>query len=127
MKFPPESILMSRAPSGSGCPESSSQAPSNCFLNMRLRLFVTKQVTGQWPVRLQQAKNDAQGTAMTGKVHPSHGISRASMAIAAISTIVEWYDFTLYLYLATILARVFFGGGEASLVTTLAGFAVAYV
>lgn len=49
------------------------------------------------------------------------------MAIAAFSTIVEWYDFTLYLYLATVLSRVFFGGGEASLVTTLGGFAVAYL
>ncbi len=49
------------------------------------------------------------------------------MTIAAFSTIVEWYDFTLYLYLATVLSRVFFGGGAASLVTTLAGFAVAYL
>ena len=49
------------------------------------------------------------------------------MAIAAISTIVEWYDFTLYLYFATILSRVFFGGGQDSLVLTLAGFAVAYL
>ncbi len=55
------------------------------------------------------------------------GISRASMAIAAISTVVEWYDFTLYLYFATILSRVFFGGGTASLLVTLAGFAVAYL
>ena len=37
-----------------------------------------------------------------------HPISRASMAIAAVSTIVEWYDFTLYLYIATVLSRVFF-------------------
>ena len=49
------------------------------------------------------------------------------MAVAAFSTIVEWYDFTLYLYFATVLARVFYGGGEASLATTLAGFAVAYL
>ena len=56
-----------------------------------------------------------------------HGISRGSMAIAAISTVVEWYDFTLYLYLATVLSRVFFGGGAASLATTLLGFAVAYL
>jgi len=54
-------------------------------------------------------------------------VSRASTAIAAFSTIVEWYDFTLYLYFATVLSRVFFGGGEASLLTTLAGFAVAYL
>ncbi|HXG81971.1 MAG TPA: MFS transporter [Sphingomicrobium sp.] len=55
------------------------------------------------------------------------GISRGSLAIAAFSTIVEWYDFTLYLYFATVLARVFFGPGEASLLVTLGGFAVAYL
>lgn len=49
------------------------------------------------------------------------------MAIAAFSTVVEWYDFTLYLYLATVLSRVFFGGGEGSLSFTLGGFAVAYL
>jgi len=55
------------------------------------------------------------------------GMGRASIAIAALSTVVEWYDFTLYLYLATVLSRVFFGGGDAALVTALAGFAVAYL
>ncbi|MFL6752317.1 MAG: MFS transporter [Sphingomicrobium sp.] len=58
---------------------------------------------------------------------PHRGVSRASTVIAAFSTIVEWYDFTLYLYFATVLSRVFFGGGEASLLTTLLGFAVAYL
>lgn len=48
------------------------------------------------------------------------------MTIAALSTVVEWYDFTLYLYFATVLARVFFGGGETSLLATLAGFAISY-
>jgi MHS family proline/betaine transporter-like MFS transporter len=50
-----------------------------------------------------------------------------SLAIAAFSTIVEWYDFTLYLYFATVLARVFFGGGSGSLLVTLGGFAIAYL
>ena len=54
-------------------------------------------------------------------------MSRASMAIAALSTVVEWYDFTLYLYLATLISRVFFGGGTAGLLTTLGGFAIAYL
>jgi MHS family proline/betaine transporter-like MFS transporter len=58
---------------------------------------------------------------------PHQPVSRASLAVAAISTVVEWYDFTLYLYLASVLARVFFGGGQASLATTLLGFAVAYL
>lgn len=57
----------------------------------------------------------------------AHPISRASMAIAAISTIIEWYDFTLYLYLATVLSRVFFGGAKGSLIVTLAGFALSYL
>jgi MHS family proline/betaine transporter-like MFS transporter len=55
------------------------------------------------------------------------GISRASLAVAAFSTIVEWYDFTLYLYFATVLSRVFFSAGKFALLTTLAGFAVAYL
>ncbi len=54
-------------------------------------------------------------------------MSRGSLAIAALSTVVEWYDFTLYLYLATLVSRVFFGGGAAGLVTTLGGFAIAYL
>ena len=54
-------------------------------------------------------------------------MSRGSLAIAAFSTIVEWYDFTLYLYFATVLSRVFFGPGETSLLVTLGGFAVAYL
>lgn len=58
---------------------------------------------------------------------PTATISNRSIAIAAFSTIVEWYDFTLYLYLSTVLSRVFFGGGAAALATTLGGFAIAYL
>ncbi len=54
-------------------------------------------------------------------------LSSRSIVVAAFSTIVEWYDFTLYLYMATILSRVFFGGGAGSLIDTLAGFAIAYL
>jgi MHS family proline/betaine transporter-like MFS transporter len=50
-----------------------------------------------------------------------------SLGVAAFSTIVEWYDFTLYLYFATVLARVFYGGGRGSLLLTLGGFAIAYL
>lgn len=59
--------------------------------------------------------------------HHHRPVSRGSTAIAAFSTIVEWYDFTLYLYFATVLSRVFFGGGAQSLIITLAGFAIAYL
>jgi MHS family proline/betaine transporter-like MFS transporter len=54
-------------------------------------------------------------------------IARRSMVVAALSTVVEWYDFTLYLYFATVLARVFFGSGAQSMFETLGGFAVAYL
>src|SRR5580658_5578162 len=58
---------------------------------------------------------------------PKGSVSGASIAVAAFSTVVEWYDFTLYLYFATVLSRVFFGPGEAALSTTLATFAIAYL
>ena len=64
---------------------------------------------------------------MSRPVPGTRPVSRGSMAVAAFSTIVEWYDFTLYLYLATVLSRVFFGGGESSLLVALGGFAVAYL
>ena len=46
---------------------------------------------------------------MTDSHIPEKTVSRASIAVAAFSTVVEWYDFTLYLYFATVLSRVFFG------------------
>ena len=58
---------------------------------------------------------------------PRTSISRASIAVAAFSTVLEWYDFTLYLYFATVLSRVFFGAGEIALTATLASFAIAYL
>jgi MHS family proline/betaine transporter-like MFS transporter len=58
---------------------------------------------------------------------PRDRVSRGSLIVAAFSTIVEWYDFTLYLYFATVLSRVFFGGGAGALIVTLAAFAVAYL
>lgn len=54
---------------------------------------------------------------------------RRSLALAALSTVVEWYDFTLFLYMATVLSRVFFPaeGTQDAVLTTLLGFAVAYM
>ena len=42
-----------------------------------------------------------------------------SMLIAAFGTIVEWYDFSIYFYVATILTREFFGDHPNSLLLTL--------
>ncbi|MET1111992.1 MAG: MFS transporter [Allosphingosinicella sp.] len=58
---------------------------------------------------------------------PDPKLHRRSIAVAALSTMVEWYDFTLYLYFSTVLARVFFGPGAQSLIATLGGFAIAYL
>lgn len=58
---------------------------------------------------------------------PDPALHRRSIVVAALSTVVEWYDFTLYLYFSTVLARVFFGPGAGSLVAALGGFAVAYL
>src|SRR4051812_44264035 len=54
-------------------------------------------------------------------------LPRASLVVAAFSTVVEWYDFTLYLFMTTVVSRVFFGSGADSVLTTLAVFAIAYV
>jgi MHS family proline/betaine transporter-like MFS transporter len=57
----------------------------------------------------------------------THRVSYRSLAVAALSTVVEWYDFTLYLYFATVVSRVFFGGGSTGLAAALGGFALAYL
>ena len=65
---------------------------------------------------------------MTGaEHHETPVLPPRSLTVAAFSTIVEWYDFTLYLYFATVLSRVFYGGGSGSLLLTLGGFAIAYL
>jgi MHS family proline/betaine transporter-like MFS transporter len=55
------------------------------------------------------------------------GQSRLSLLVAAFGTVVEWYDFSLYLYVAPVLTRVFFGGDGRDLVLTFGVFATAYV
>jgi MHS family proline/betaine transporter-like MFS transporter len=51
------------------------------------------------------------------------------VVVAALGTIIEWYDFSLYVFLAPIYARVFFPGVEGldGVVATLAIFAIAYL
>lgn len=57
----------------------------------------------------------------------THGTPAVALAAVGASTVVEWYDFTLCLYFAPTLARVFFGAGSQALGDTLAGFAIAYL
>jgi MHS family proline/betaine transporter-like MFS transporter len=75
---------------------------------------------------LDNESNASPGTFLTPRA-PAQTVPKTSLAIAAFSTVVEWYDFTLYLYLAPILARVFFPGSAHSIVVVLAGFALAYL
>lgn len=66
-------------------------------------------------------------TTYTPTLSQADSVSKKSLAVAALSTIVEWYDFTLYLYFATVLSRVFFGESKTSLLITLGGFAISYL
>ena len=76
---------------------------------------------------INPAVPDPQGPPAAGDAATDHPLPRASIVVAALSTVVEWYDFTLYLFMATVLSRVFFGDGSQSILTTLAVFAIAYV
>jgi MHS family proline/betaine transporter-like MFS transporter len=64
---------------------------------------------------------------LRGSVSPVEPRRAVAMMAVGLSTVVEWYDFTLCLYFAPTLSRVFFGPGEAALSDTLAGFAIAYL
>jgi len=55
--------------------------------------------------------------------------TRRGVVVGALGTIIEWYDFSLYVFLAPIYARVFFPGAEGidGVIATLGIFAVAYL
>lgn len=54
-------------------------------------------------------------------------VSRGSLTVAGMSTVVEWYDFTLYGYFTPVISRVFFGGGTSGVAATLLIFAASYL
>jgi MHS family proline/betaine transporter-like MFS transporter len=53
-------------------------------------------------------------------------VMRRSIWIAAFGTVVEWYDFSLYLYLTPVMGRVFFHS-EHSTIRAYLVFAIAYL
>lgn len=63
----------------------------------------------------------------TAKLDEHPGIPTSSLAVAGSSTVIEWYDFTLYLYFTTVISRVFFGGGDKGTGLTLLIFAGTYL
>ncbi|MGO1810778.1 MAG: MFS transporter [Canibacter sp.] len=52
---------------------------------------------------------------------------RSSMLVAAFGTVVEWYDFSIFFYVATSLTNVFFLGNDNSLLLTLGIGAAGFV
>lgn len=52
---------------------------------------------------------------------------RLSMAVAASGTIIEWFDFSLFFYLATHLSTTFYPGMENSLLIVLATGAIGFI
>ena len=52
---------------------------------------------------------------------------RRDVLLPSLGTMLEWYDFSLYIYLSPILARLFFPSEDQldALLATLAVFAVA--
>jgi len=54
-------------------------------------------------------------------------LPRRSLFVAGMSTVIEWYDFTLYLYLTAVISRVFFAGGAEGTAMTLLVFAATYL
>ena len=55
--------------------------------------------------------------------------SRKAIWAAAIGNLLEWYDFGVYAYLASLIAAKFFPGTDptASLLAAFAAFGVGYV
>ncbi len=59
----------------------------------------------------------------------SHAQSRRAAASGFVGTLIEYYDFSLYGYMAVVIAPLFFPGGDptVSLLAALAVFGTAYV
>ena len=57
--------------------------------------------------------------------HPK--LPARSLVVAGMSTVIEWHDFTLYLYMTSVISRVFFDGGASGTAATLFVFAATYL
>ena len=61
--------------------------------------------------------------------HVASPARRRALGAAVIGNVLEWYDFAVYAFLATVLARKFFPGGDelSALLATFAVFGVGFV
>ena len=60
---------------------------------------------------------------------PAHGEVRRAVAAAVVGNVLEWYDFAVYAYMATVIAKKFFPAGDdvTSLLSTFAAFGLGFV
>ena len=60
---------------------------------------------------------------------PAHGEVRRAVAAAVVGNVLEWYDFAVYAYMATVIAKKFFPAGDdvTSLLSTFAVFGLGFV
>ena len=67
-------------------------------------------------------------TAVGDRAHPG-GVRKRAVVAAVIGNFIEWYDFTIYGYLAVVIAPLFFPSEDrlVSLMATFAVFGVAFV
>ncbi|HYQ83488.1 MAG TPA: MFS transporter, partial [Rubrobacter sp.] len=67
--------------------------------------------------------------AATGESTQSGGVRKRAVIAAVIGNFIEWYDFTLYGYLAVVIAPLFFPAENrlVSLMATFAVFGVAFL
>ncbi len=80
----------------------------------------TSRDTGDWSLGSSQQPYDAA---------PSHGESWRAVSAAIVGNILEWYDFAIYGYVATIIAHNFFPSGDqvGALLATFATFGIGFV
>jgi MHS family proline/betaine transporter-like MFS transporter len=55
------------------------------------------------------------------------GSTRGAVVAGAIGNVIEWYDFGIYAYLATVISSEIFAAGAAGLLLTFATFGVGFV
>jgi MHS family proline/betaine transporter-like MFS transporter len=60
---------------------------------------------------------------------PARAQARRAVAAAVAGNVLEWYDFAIYAYMATIIAKKFFPAGDevGSLLSTFAAFGIGFV
>ena len=69
------------------------------------------------------------GISLSGSVSSLASSRRRAVLAAGVGNVLEWYDFTVYAYLAVVLGKLFFQSGNetAAVLATFAVFGVGFV